>query len=124
MGARVFITGATGVLGRGLLRQFREQGYEAVGLVRSAEGQSLVRSLGGESPPAGLFDADALARAAEGAEVVIHAATAIPLRTRPRPEGWASNDRSRREGTRALTQAAARVGVRLYLQQRITWVAR
>ncbi len=121
---RVFIAGATGVLGRGLIRQFREQGHEVVGLVRRPEGERLIRSLGGDPRRADLFDAAALARAAEGAEVVIHAATSIPLRTRPRPEDWASNDRIRREGTRALTMAAARVGAKLYLQQSITWVAR
>jgi nucleoside-diphosphate-sugar epimerase len=121
---RVFIAGATGVLGRGLIRQFREHGHEVVGLVRSPEGEQTVRSLGGQPRHADLFDADALARAADGTEVVIHAATAIPVKTRPRSVDWASNDRIRREGSRALSQAAARIGARLYLQQSITWVAR
>jgi 2-alkyl-3-oxoalkanoate reductase len=124
MALRAFIAGATGVLGRALIRQFRGHGHEVLGLVRSLEGEQLVRSLGGEPRHADLFDADALARAAEGAEVVIHAATAIPVKSRPRPEDWATNDRIRREGTQALTQAAKKVGARLYLQQSITWVAR
>lgn len=34
------------------------------------------------------------------------------------------NDRIRRDGTRALTDAAARVGAKLYLQQSVVWVAR
>ncbi|HXE56362.1 MAG TPA: hypothetical protein VNK43_00025, partial [Gemmatimonadales bacterium] len=34
------------------------------------------------------------------------------------------NDRIRREGTRALTTAAARVGARLYLQQGVAWVVK
>ncbi len=121
---RVFIAGATGVLGRGLIRQLRERGHEVVGLVRRPEGEQTVRSLGGQPRHADLYDADALARAAEGTEVVIHAATAIPVKTRPRSVDWASNDRIRREGTRALSQAAARIGARLYLQQSITGVAR
>jgi nucleoside-diphosphate-sugar epimerase len=95
-----------------------------VGLVRSPEGDQIVRSLGGQPRHADLFDADALARAAEGAEVVIHAATAIPVKAHPKPIDWVNNDRIRRDGTRALTRAAARVGARLYLQQSITWVAR
>jgi nucleoside-diphosphate-sugar epimerase len=95
-----------------------------VGLVRSPEGDQIVRSLGGQPRHADLFDADALARAAEGAEVVLHAATAIPVKSRPRPEDWATNDRIRREGTHALTQAATKVGAGLYLQQSIIWVAR
>jgi nucleoside-diphosphate-sugar epimerase len=121
---RVFIAGATGVLGRGLIRQFREHSHEVVGLVRSPEGEQIVHSLGGQPRHADLYDADALARAAEGTDVIIHAATAIPVKTRPRAGDWASNDRIRREGTRALSQTAARIGARLYLQQSITWVAR
>jgi nucleoside-diphosphate-sugar epimerase len=121
---RVFIAGATGVLGRGLIRQFRTRGHEVVGLARRPEGEEIVRALGGQPRHADLYNADELARAAEGSDVVIHAATAIPLTTRPRPVDWANNDRVRREGTEALSQTAARIGARLYLQQSITWVAR
>jgi len=34
------------------------------------------------------------------------------------------NDRIRRKGTRCLTEAAAKIGAKTYLQQSITWVAR
>lgn len=71
-----------------------------------------------------MFDADSLAPAAVGSEVVIHAATAIPLKTRPTSSDWEMNDRLRREGTQSLSTAAARIGVRQYLQQSITWLAR
>ncbi|HEX8709339.1 MAG TPA: NAD-dependent epimerase/dehydratase family protein [Pyrinomonadaceae bacterium] len=121
---KVFIAGATGVLGRRLVRQLAGRGHSVVGLARSQQGQSLLRSLGGESRTADIFDADALARAAEGAEVVIHAATAIPSRQRMRPRDWVLNDRLRREGTSALAEAAARIGARLYMQQSIVWLAR
>jgi len=93
-------------------------------VVRSAEGEKLVRSLGGEPRQAYLFDAEALARAVEGAEVLIHAATAIPIQTKPAPEDWAMNDRIRRVGTRALAECARRIGARRYLFQSIVWVAR
>jgi nucleoside-diphosphate-sugar epimerase len=121
---KVFIAGATGVLGRRLVRQFRERGHGAVGLVRSAEGEQTVRSLEGEPRRGDLFDSDSLARAAEGCDVVIHAATAIPTRPRTGPADWAMNDRIRREGTRALARAAGMAGARIYLQQSIVWVAR
>jgi nucleoside-diphosphate-sugar epimerase len=121
---KVFIAGATGVLGRGLIQQLRERGHEAVGLARSARGEEVVRSLGGAPRRADLFDPDPLARAADGADVVIHAATSIPVKTRIRPADWAANDRIRREGTRALAQAATQVGAKVYLQQSIAWLAR
>jgi len=121
---KIFVAGATGVLGRGLLRQFRNRGHEVVGLARSEKGERIVRSLGGESRRADLFDVDSLARAAEGSEVVIHAVTAIPVNTKPVPADWRMNDRVRREGTRALCVAAKRIGARIFLLQSIVWVAR
>ena len=121
---RVFIAGATGVLGRRLVRRFCARGDAVVGLVRSPEGARAVLDLGGEPYRADLFDADALARGAEGCDVVIHAATAIPVKTRPSAKDWAVNDRIRRAGTRALTACAAKVGAKRYLQQSVIWVAR
>jgi nucleoside-diphosphate-sugar epimerase len=121
---KVFIAGATGVLGRSLIQQFRERGHSVIGMARSAKNEDTIRKFGGESRRADLFDADSLARAAEGADVIVHAATAIPTSTKPRPEDWKTNDRIRRDGTRALAQAAGRVGARQLLVQSITWVAR
>ena len=121
---KIFVAGATGVLGRRLVRQFTERGHSVAGLVRSDEGAERVRRAGGVPVRADLFDAEALARAAEGAEVVIHAATSIPISPRGAKKAWAMNDRIRREGTRALTAAAAKVGARVYLQQSVVWVMR
>ena len=121
---KIFIAGATGVLGRRLIQQFRERGHGVVGMARSAKNEATIRSLGGESRAADLFDAESLTRAADGADVVIHAATAIPTGAKPRPEDWKLNDRIRRDGTRALGRAAAKVGAKQFLVQSITWVAR
>jgi nucleoside-diphosphate-sugar epimerase len=93
-------------------------------MARSAKNEDTIRKFGGESRRADLFDADSLARAAEGADVIVHAATAIPTSTKPRPEDWKTNDRIRRDGTRALALTAGRVGARQFLVQSITWVAR
>ena len=79
---KVFIAGASGVLGRRLVRQLTERGHTAVGQVRSAAGEARVVAAGGQARIADLFDVDSLARAADGAEVVIHAATAIPTKAR------------------------------------------
>ena len=121
---RVFVAGATGVLGRRLLRQLTARGHVAVGLARSEEGESTVRSHGGEPRRADLFDADSLTRAADGCNAIVHAATAIPTKVRTGPKDWALNDRIRREGTRCLTTAAARVGADAYVQQSVVWAVR
>jgi nucleoside-diphosphate-sugar epimerase len=121
---RVFIQGATGVLGRGLVRHFTARGHEAVGLTRDERGDRVVRELGGVPRRADVFDRDSLARAAEGAAAVVHAATSIPTKRKPSAADWEANDRLRRDGTRELAAAAALVGARIYLQQSIVWVAR
>jgi nucleoside-diphosphate-sugar epimerase len=121
---RVFVAGASGVLGRRIVRQLVARGHVAVGLVRSDVSERTVRSLGGEPRRANLFDVESLTKAAEGCSVIIHAATAIPTKVRTAPRDWARNDRIRREGTRRLTAAAGRVGAGAYLQQGIVWAVR
>jgi nucleoside-diphosphate-sugar epimerase len=121
---KVFIAGASGVLGRRLVRQFVARGHSAIGQVRSTKAESAVREAGGEPRHADLFDAESLAKAAEGCDTVIHAATAIPTKQKTTPADWAMNDHIRRKGTRCLTEAAAKIGAKTYIQQSITWVAR
>jgi nucleoside-diphosphate-sugar epimerase len=121
---RVFIAGASGVLGRRLIQQLTARGHSVIGQVRSPRGESVVRAMGGEPRHADLFDADALAKAAEGCDTMIHAATAIPTKHNVVPADWALNDRIRRQGTRRLTEAAAKIGAKTYLQQSVVWVAR
>src|SRR6202158_4885259 len=121
---RVFIAGASGVLGRRLIRQLVARGHFVVGQVRSARAESIVRAAGGEPRHADLFDAESLAKAADGCDTLAHAATAIPTKRKSVPSDWAMNDRIRRKGTRCLTEAAAKIGAKTYLQQSVVWVAR
>jgi nucleoside-diphosphate-sugar epimerase len=121
---KVFIAGASGVLGRRLVRQFVARGHSVIGQVRSPKAENAVKEAGVEPRHADLFDAESLARAAEGCDTVIHAATAIPVKQKTTPADWAMNDHIRRKGTRCLTEAAAKIGAKTYLQQSIAWVAR
>ena len=118
---RVLLAGASGVLGRRILRQLVARGHTVVGLVRSRTAEATVRSLGGEPRTADLFDSKAVAQAADGCEMIIRAATAIPTKVRTRPADWAMNDRIRREGTRSLVAAATHVGARAFLQESVVW---
>jgi nucleoside-diphosphate-sugar epimerase len=121
---RVFVAGATGVLGRRIVRQLLARGHLAVGLARTDAAERTIRSLGAEPRRADLFDEESLTKAAEGCSVVIHAATAIPTKVRTGPRDWVLNDRIRREGTRCLAAAAGRVGAGAYLQQGVVWSVR
>ncbi|HWT03978.1 MAG TPA: NAD(P)-dependent oxidoreductase [Pyrinomonadaceae bacterium] len=121
---RIFIAGATGVLGRRMVRQFAEKGHSVIGLARDEKGKQTIQKSGGEAVVADIFDADATAAAVGHADVVIHAATSIPAKVSSSPADWELNDRLRREGTRALTEAAAKLGAKTYIQQSVVWVAR
>lgn len=121
---KVFVAGATGVLGKRLVRQFSGEGHEVVGLSRHEEGDDIVRQRGGTPHRGDILEESTLVEGARGADVLIHAATAIPTSTKPSREEWEQNDRIRRQGTRNLTSVATRVGADQYLQQSITWVAR
>jgi nucleoside-diphosphate-sugar epimerase len=121
---KVFIAGATGVLGRRLVRQLLKRGHAVTGLARNASNEEAIRSLGGEPRVGELFNSESLARAAESADVIIHAATSIPLSAKPSPKDWEMNNRIRVDGTRTLAEAAARVGAKMFVVQSVTWVAR
>jgi 2-alkyl-3-oxoalkanoate reductase len=114
---RVFVAGATGVLGRQVVRELRARGHAVTGLARRPESERLLRSLGATPATGDLFDAESLTRAAAGAEVVMHLATAIPEGPRQRLQDWKLNDRIRTEGTAALLEASRRVCAACYIQQ-------
>ncbi len=119
----IFIAGATGVLGRRLVRQLSAHGHDVVALVRSRENERVVSELGGQPRYADMFDADNLVHAMKGCDVVIHAATAIPTKQRTTDEDWKLNDRIRREGTEALARSAGQVGAKTFIFQSIVWLA-
>lgn len=121
---KVFIQGSTGVLGRRLVRDFRADGHEVVALVRSEAGETTARSLGGAPVRADVYDAASLAKAAEGCDVVVRAATAIPKSGRVKAADFRETGELRTEGTKALLAAALRVGAKTFLQESIVWVAR
>ncbi|WP_435159578.1 NAD-dependent epimerase/dehydratase family protein [Haladaptatus sp. DFWS20] len=112
----LFVAGATGVLGRRLVSELTERNHHVVGLTRDARG--------GEPRRGDILDYESLVDAAEGCEVLIHAATAIPTGTKPTGEEWALNDRVRVEGARDLVSVADEIGADRLLQQSITWLAR
>ncbi|MCA1825405.1 MAG: NAD-dependent epimerase/dehydratase family protein [Myxococcales bacterium] len=120
----VFVAGASGVLGRRLIGLLAGRGHDVRGLARSAGGEERVRRAGGTPVAADLFDGESLARAADGCEVLIHAATSIPQKKRVSLADFAANDRIRREGTRALLDCARAVGARRVVFQSIVWAAR
>jgi nucleoside-diphosphate-sugar epimerase len=108
----IFVTGATGVLGRAVVPMLIAEGHRVRGLARSEENRVLLRTMGAEPVAADLFAADSLQHVLAGCDVAFHLATHIPPTSKVgRIAAWQENDHIRREGTRALVAAALATGV-------------
>ena len=121
---RVLLAGATGVLGRRLVRSLADAGHEAIGLTRDERGDGIVRDLGGTPIRADLFQADEIIAQIDSTDAVIHAATAIPTKQRPSKKDWGINDRIRIEGIESMIEVARRTGAKQLIFQSVVWVAR
>lgn len=119
---KIFIAGATGVLGRRLTERLAARGHQVVGLNRSEKNSALLRQLGAEPRECDLFDPEQVREVSADCAVVLHLATAIPTRIKTTRQDWAANDRIRREGTRNLVDAALATRAALYVQQSITFL--
>ena len=106
---KVFVTGATGVLGRPVVRRLYTAGHEVAALCRSDANRRTLGALGVRPVTADLFDPDDMGRAIDGFDAVLHLATRIPrVGQMGRRGAWTENDRIRRDGTKAIRQAARR----------------
>ena len=112
---RVFVAGATGVIGRPLLPALQAAGHQPIAMTRSAERAQALRAQGIEAVVCDAYDAPALTRAIAGAnpDRVVHLLTDLPedLNMRRFERETASTGRLRREGTRNLIAAAHAAGV-------------
>jgi nucleoside-diphosphate-sugar epimerase len=123
---RIFLAGATGVVGRRVASLLRHAGHEVTGTTRTATKIPLLRDLGVVPAVVDVFDAGALAAAVVAArpEIVIHQLTDLP--SAPGTPGYSAaqdaNRRLRIEGTRNLMQAARTAGVRRAIAQSIAFI--
>ena len=108
---RVFLAGATGVIGRPLVPALIAEGHQVTGMTRSPEKLAALRAAGVEPVLADALDAEAVVSAVDQArpDAIIHQLTAIPQRIDPRAieRDFALTDRLRSEGTKHLIAAAA-----------------
>ena len=120
--ATIFVTGTTGVLGRGAVKLLVEAGHHVRGHARNAERAALVEALGAEPIVADLYDGDAMPSAMAGADTLLHLATSIPPVEKARkPSAWAENNRLRAVGTKVLVDAALAAGVTRVVAESITF---
>jgi nucleoside-diphosphate-sugar epimerase len=120
---RIFLAGASGVIGVRLLPLLVAAGHEAAGMTRSPGKLDGLKALGAEPVLCDVYDADALRAAVVRfrPDVVMHQLTDLPDDAAKIPESGARNDRMRRDGTRNLLAAADAAGVQRILAQSIAW---
>lgn len=120
---RIFLAGATGVIGVRLVPLLVGRGHTVVGLTRTPAKVELLRSLGAEPVVGDVYDAAALRATMVAAhpDVVLHQLTDLPDDAARIPEFGAANARIRTEGTANLLVAADAAGVSRILAQSIAW---
>jgi uncharacterized protein YbjT (DUF2867 family) len=120
---RVFIAGASGVIGIRLVPLLVAAGHVVAGITRSPGKVDQLRALGAEPVVCDVFDADALTEAvsAFAPEMVMHQLTDLPDDVEQLGEFSARNDRIRTEGTSNLLAAARAAGAPRFLAQSIAW---
>lgn len=120
---KAFVAGASGALGRPLVRQLVAAGHEVTGMTRREERAAGLRELGAEAVVCDVFDAAALNEvvAAAAPEVVIHALTALPPSFKPKSDYLAATNRVRTEGTRNLVAAARAAGAQRLIAESVAF---
>ena len=120
---RVFVAGATGVLGIRLVPLLVAAGHEVAGMTRSPGKVDVLHSLGAEPVVCDVFDADVLRAAVVrlGPDVVVHQLTDLPDRAEDIAAFAGPNARIRREGTRNLLDACAAAGATGFVAQSVAW---
>lgn len=115
---RIFVTGATGVIGRRVVPQLVAAGHEVTAIGRTPEKRQRLVALGATAADVDLFDPRALRRSIPGHDVVVNLATKIPPSSRAfLPGAWRENDRIRRVASHNLVEAALVTGVQRFVQE-------
>jgi len=117
---RVFVAGATGVIGARLVPLLVAGGHAVAGMTRSPQKAETLRHLGAEPVVCDAFDAPALRAMVVGfwPEAVVNKLTDLPDEPAAISE---LNARMRREGTRNLLAAAQAAGASRFIAQSVAW---
>lgn len=121
-GMRIFLAGATGVIGSRLTPRLVAAGHEVAGMTRSEE---RAKDMDGSVTPVvvDVFDRERLIQEVErfSPDLVMHHLTDLPDDPSRVAEFDGANARIRREGTDNLLAAARRAGSTRVLAQSVAW---
>jgi nucleoside-diphosphate-sugar epimerase len=122
---KVFLAGATGVIGRSLVPLLVRAGHDVTGTTRSAGKAAALAQAGATPVVLDVFDGDAVMAAMRAAQpdTIVHQLTDLPQDANApgMAEALARNARLRFDGTRNLLAAAKACGVRRVIVQSIAF---
>jgi nucleoside-diphosphate-sugar epimerase len=123
---RVFLAGASGVLGSRLVPLLVDAGYIVGAMTRSAGKADRLAALGAQPIVCDVFDRSGLFSAVRAftPDVLLHELTDLPDELENLPEDSRLNARIRVEGTRNLLDALKGVGPTKVVAQSVAWTMR
>jgi len=110
LSATALVTGATGLIGSHTAALFSEMGWRVRALIRPSSDAAFLEELGCEFVLADLTDPDSVSGAADGCEVVVHAAAQLGV-----PASMDRHVEVNVEGTRRILKEAIDAGVRRFV---------
>jgi 2-alkyl-3-oxoalkanoate reductase len=115
---KIFVTGATGVIGRRAVPLLVQRGHRVTAVGRSPQKSSELARVGADPVQVNLFDLDAVRAAVKGHDAVINLATSIPPSSKVfLPWAWRTNSKVRRYVSANISAAATQTGVERLLQE-------
>jgi nucleoside-diphosphate-sugar epimerase len=120
---RIFLAGASGVIGVRLVPLLVAAGHEVAGMTRSASKLDKIRTLGAEPVLCDVYDVEALSAAVVQfhPDMVMQQLTDLPDDVTKVASLEARNDRMWREGTANLLRAASVARVLRFFAQSLAW---
>lgn len=120
---RIFIAGATGVLGMRVVPLLVADGHEVWGMTRTPSKSDLLRKAGAEPVVCDVYDLPVLRDEVvrSQADAVLHLLTDLPDDLSAIESFTEANARIRREGTRTLLTAARAAGTTRFLAESVAW---
>jgi nucleoside-diphosphate-sugar epimerase len=114
---KVLVAGATGAIGRSLIKSLRLAGHTIFGMVRSQSSSAPLSDSGAESVIADALDASSVSAAVARVrpDVIINELTSLPKHYTPTDMKAERDARVRLEGNKNLIAAAQQTGLRRFL---------
>jgi len=120
---KIFLTGASGVMGRSSIDALHRAGHDVVGLARTKETADDIAAAGATPVLGDIYDRAAMTAGMRGCDAVANLATKVPVgKGALRPGSLKAIDRIRLHGSRIVAEAAQQAGVERMVQQSLSFI--